>query len=107
MNALPGRRMPVVMLASIPIMLGELNGFYNPLLSRSSPTVFWAVDFASFVVIPGLIALRLATSSDMRPKHYGLQFPPRLSHELLGSSLFLGALLFILYFLSQRLLWGF
>ena len=100
-------RLLAIALTSVPIVNGEINGFYNPPLFRASPSLFWAVDFASFVMVPGLIALWLAKFGGIRPKQYGLQFPPPLRGELLGSSLFIGVVLFILYFVPQRLVWAF
>lgn len=100
-------RLLAIALASIPIVNGELNGLYNPPLYRASLSLFWAVDFASFVLVPSLITLWLAKVGGIRPKQYGLQFPPPLRGELLGSSVFIGAVLFVLYFIPQRLVWAF
>lgn len=100
-------RLLAITLTSIPIVNGEINGLYNPPLFRASPSLFWAVDFASFVLVPSLIALWLAKFGGIRPKQYGLQFPPPLRGELLGSSVLVGAVLFILHFMSQRLVWAF
>jgi len=100
-------RLLAIALASIPIVNGEINGLYNPPLYRASPSLFWAVDFASFVLVPSLIALWLAKFGGIRPKQYGLQFPPPLRSQLLASSVFFGAVLFVLYFVPQRLVWAF
>lgn len=93
------------MLAAIPIGLGSLNGFYNPLLYRASPLLFWAVDIVSFVVVPLLLVHWLATVAQIRPQHYGLRLPLHWGN-FLGSSLLLGIVLFCAYELARRVGWA-
>jgi membrane protease YdiL (CAAX protease family) len=100
-------RLLAIALTSIPIVNDGINGLYNPPLYRASPSLFWAVDFASFIFVPILIALWLTKFSGIHPKQYGLQFPPALRGELLFSSVFFGAVLFILYFIPQRIIWAY
>lgn len=95
----------MVVLAAIPLGLGVLNGFYNPLLYRTSPILFWVVDIASFVVVPLLLAYWLATAANIRPQHYGLRLPMNWGH-FLGSSLLLGMVLFCAYELARKVGWA-
>jgi hypothetical protein len=101
------RRLFIALVICIPIALGELNGLYNPLLYRTNPALFWVIDVASFVLIPGILVYLLARSANVRPKHYGLSFPPQFAGELLGSSIFFGALLFFLYYVADYIAWAF
>lgn len=106
MNSLRNSRLLIVLLASIPIINGELNGFYNPTLYRASPWLFWVVDVANFVLIPALLAFWLSRYKNIHPKHYGLQFSPRFA-DLLWSSIFFGILLFCAYYVAQCVGWAF
>jgi hypothetical protein len=105
MASLQRHQLLVISVASIPVAAGVLNGLYVPLLYRASPALFWLIDVTSFVVIPLAITYWLANSANILPRHYGLQ--ASLSGETLISSLFLGALLFGLYFVSQTVAWAF
>ena len=93
--------------ASVPIVGSLLNGYYNASLYRLHPGLFWLADFILFAALPMAIAYWLAKSANIRPRNYGLQFPPFGGIEPLASSLFLGTLLFATHFVAQYLGWVF
>ena len=94
----------IVLLSSIPAVIAELNGFYNPLLYRTSHVLYWCADFTSFVLVPSFLVYWLATYANIWPKHYGLQFLPRMA-DFLGTSALLGFILFITYFVARYIGW--
>ena len=87
------------------LAFAELNGWFNPALFQASPLAFWLVDSIFNVLLPLFGAWLLARFSGARPASYGLAFPPPLLKELLGATLFFGLVLFLAYFIPQRIAW--
>jgi len=65
---------PLAALVALCFALGVLNAAYNPWLLERSAALFWAIDLASFVLVPalGLALLRRRWRFDWRE----LGFPP-------------------------------
>jgi len=110
-EAAPGlaRSIPLPMSVALVVLpylaFAELNGWFNGPLFRASASAFWAVDASFNVLLPLLGAWFLARFSAVRPPSYGLSFPPPLMKELVAASLFFGLVLFLAYFLPQRISW--
>lgn len=49
-----------------------VNGFYVEALVRTSPTFFWIVDVAQWIVLPVMLLVMIAKKAAILPKHYGL-----------------------------------
>ncbi len=70
------RRPDLLILALLPsVMLGLLNGWYGPLLTRIGPLWFWLADLCQFVLVPLAIGLLLLIRAGVRPSDYGFRGP--------------------------------
>ena len=62
-------------LLTIILALWLLNGFYMAALVKISVPLFWLVDIAQWVLLPGLLLFALARSFAILPHHYGYPWP--------------------------------
>lgn len=100
-------RLHLVALTCLPIAGALLNGFYNGPLYRMDPALYWTADFLLYVLAPTAVVVWLARFSDVRPKHYGLKFPPYGGLESVAASVFLAIILFTTYKVASYLGWIF
>ena len=82
-----------------------LNGFYMAALAQLSLPLFWLVDIAQWVLLPGLLLFALARRFAILPHHYAYAWPITGKRRLLLDT----GLVFItgyLAFSSARLFWA-
>ena len=82
-----------------------LNGFYMAALVKISVPLFWLVDIAQWVLLPGLLLFALARRFAILPHHYGYPWPIAGKRRLLLDA----GLVFItgyLAYASARLFWA-
>lgn len=65
------------------LLVWLLNGFYMVRLAQFNPAVFWLVDIAQWLFLPGGLLVWLARYADIRPGQFGYAWPiPNLAGML-------------------------
>lgn len=110
MDAAHTLKRPVISVGLV-LAIVLLPSLISPLFRRElyavSPSLYWAFDFAKFVVLPAAAALYLARCHGIRPKHYGVR--AIAEHEswgqFIGLTIFLALLLTLVYYVAFLIGW--
>lgn len=87
------------------IGFAQTNGIFNGPLYRANPILFWVVDISFHVLFPAFGVWFLARCAGVRPSQYGLAIPPPLAKELAVTSLFFATVLFLAFYVPERIVW--
>lgn len=80
-----------------------LNGFYMAALAQFSVLLFWLVDIAQWVLLPGVLLFVLARAYAILPHHYAYAWPIADTRQLLKDT----AVVFIIGYLAYSSAWLF
>jgi len=84
-----------------------LDGLFKEALYRRSPTLFWALDFIKFVLVPAIVLAWLRWSHSVAPARYGIRRFDKSDHGLrvVAIMLLLSVLLYFIYHHASKAIW--
>jgi len=86
-------------------VIWSINGVYLAALARVSTSLFWAADLLQWILVPGLLAVLLAKTAAVQPRHYGLGPAEHRWYAAALASVGVGATTGFAFFWSRNASW--